>query len=211
MPSTGATLGIVSPAAPSPPAAASTSRRYNELEAYRGIAAVAVIVYHCYQHAGPAGNALYAGTPFVGVVANLIGALSLFFVLSGFIIFLPFAQAALDGRTSYSPRGFLTRRAIRILPLYYLAIVTVWASRYAGQKDEWMDLVRHLTFTQIFSTKYIFWTIGPAWTLAVEFWFYLLTCALGVTLFPLCRRLKRRESRVALLAGICLALIAISV
>lgn len=185
--------------------------RFLELEAYRGIAAVLVISFHCYQHAGAAAAGLYAGTPVQAVLRTMDGALALFFVLSGFINFLPFARAAVDQHNPHSARGFLIRRAIRIAPLYYVALILVWTSRYSGQPNQWLDLVEHLTFTQIFDGTHIFWTIGPAWSLAVEFWFYLLIAYLGPTTFRLCARFESRGTRVAILASITLALAAASI
>ena len=37
----------------------------------------------------------------------------------------------------------------------------------------WQDLLLHLTFTHVYSDDYIFWTVGPAWSLGVEFHFYV--------------------------------------
>jgi len=68
---------------------------------------------------------------------------------------------------------FLLRRAARILPLYWLAITLVWAYRNPSLPGDWRDLVEHLTFTQVFDSKRIFYTIGPAWSLSVEVFFYL--------------------------------------
>ncbi|CAM5565325.1 Acyltransferase OS=Streptomyces antimycoticus OX=68175 GN=SSPO_013610 PE=4 SV=1 [Streptomyces antimycoticus] len=47
-------------------------------------------------------------------------------------------------------RVFLFRRAIRIIPLYFLAVLCVWATRNPTLPGEWSDLVHHLTFTQVF-------------------------------------------------------------
>src|SRR3546814_18513239 len=62
----------------------------------------------------------------------------------------------------------------RLFPLYATTVLVVWAVTNPSLPGHWQDLVLHLTFTQIYSDLYIFWTDGPAWLLAVEFHFYVL-------------------------------------
>jgi peptidoglycan/LPS O-acetylase OafA/YrhL len=195
------------------PNPAASPGRFDELEAYRGIAALLIVIFHAYQFSRAALNAapVYAGTAAHVVLSNLEASVSWFFVLSGFLIFLPFARAALARRSPQSARGFLIRRAIRILPPYYLAILVVWALRYSGGPGQWLDLFQHLTFTQIFDQEHFFWTIGPAWSLAVEVWFYLFLAVAGPLLYVACGRIAGPGGRVALLAGVAGALVLASV
>src|SRR5439155_24073279 len=88
------------------------------LEAYRGIAALLIVVYHAYQHSRLASAYVYDGTPLHVLLRNLEAGVAWFFVLSGFLIVLPFARAAANRQSAVSVRGFLVRRAIRIVPLY---------------------------------------------------------------------------------------------
>src|SRR4051794_37675114 len=81
--------------------------RFLELEAYRGLAAVLVISFHCYQHAGAAAAGIYRDSPVQAMLRVMDGALALFFVLSGFINFLPFARSAIDQSRPHSARGFM--------------------------------------------------------------------------------------------------------
>ena len=53
-------------------------------------------------------------------------------------------------------------------------VLVVWALTNPSLPGHWQDLVLHLTFTHVYSDQYIFWTDGPAWSLAVEFHFYVL-------------------------------------
>jgi len=192
---------------------ATQQTRFTELEAYRGIAALLVVVFHAYQYSREGTGTLrevYTGTPLHLLFHNLEAPVSWFFVLSGFLLFLPFARAAIEQRGFLSSRGFLVRRAIRILPPYYLAILVVWAWHFNGGPEQWRDLIAHLTFTQVFDKVHIFWTIGPAWSLAVEVQFYLLLAILGPVIYAACARLATERARsVALLAG-AVALIASS-
>lgn len=183
--------------------------RFEELEAYRGVAAVLIVVFHVYQYSREGQELdqyVYEGTPLHLFFSNLDVTVAWFFVLSGFLIFLPFVIAAINAEDPQSARGFLIRRAIRIVPLYYVAILIVWTLRYTGAKEQWVDLFEHLTFTQVFSQKYIFWTIGPAWSLSVEVIFYLFVAALGPIAYSVCRRISTRRARAVLLTGAVLAL-----
>lgn len=99
--------------------------RFEELEAYRGIAALLVVVFHAYQHTREgSGRYVYEGTPLHPFFLSLDVTVPWFFMLSGFLIFLPFARAAIKRGTPRSARGFLICRAIRIIPLYYVAILS---------------------------------------------------------------------------------------
>jgi peptidoglycan/LPS O-acetylase OafA/YrhL len=171
------------------------------LEGYRGLAAVLIVVFHVFQfvwpdHQPPA-EAKYQ---VFSVLDTFVG---LFFVLSAFLLGLPFARRALEGRRAGSSREFLRRRAVRIVPLYWVAVLVVWASRNARLPGDWRDLVEHLTFTQVFDEQRIFYTIGPAWSLAIEVQFYLLLTVLGASACALCARLSTRSARAGvLLAGV---------
>jgi len=180
-------------------APARESTRYDELEAYRGVAALLIVVFHAYQHSRAMFTYVYQGTPINVVLQNLDATVAWFFVLSGFLITLPFARAMVRQDQAQSTRGFLIRRAIRIVPLYYTAILIVWTLRYTGGPGQWQDLGLHLSFTQVFNRTHIFWTIGPAWSLAVEAQFYLGIALLAPLAFRACRRLSSANARLALL------------
>jgi peptidoglycan/LPS O-acetylase OafA/YrhL len=183
--------------------------RFEGLEAYRGIAAVLIVVFHTYQYSreGRALNSyVYEGTPLHAFLGNLDVFVSMFFVLSGFLIFLPFARAAVNRSDRQSARYFLIRRAIRIVPLYYTAILIVWAYRPGGGWDHWVNLFEHLTFTQVFSREHIFYTIGPAWSLSVEVLFYLFVAVFGPLAYLGCGRVRTTRARAIWLAGTILVL-----
>ncbi len=177
--------------------------RHAGLEGYRGLAALLIVVYHVYQQmrAGPDARYPYEGSPWHPLLVGLDSFVGLFFVLSAFLLGLPYARAALAGELPVSARTFLSRRTIRIVPLYLVAILLVWSARNRSFPGDWPDLLEHLTFTQVFDNHRIFYTIGPAWSLAVEVHFYLLLAALGPALCLLCRRIPVLAGRLAVLFG----------
>lgn len=162
------------------------------------MAALSVVVFHAYQRhrAGPD-----SAPPWSGAADRLVtGAelfVDMFFVLSGLILWMPVAQAAERGERGRPGRVLLYRRMARLLPLYYTVVLVVWAMSNPVFPGEHLgDLVSHLTFTHVYSDRYIFWTNGPAWSLAVEFHFYVLM-ALAVPLVHAgVRRVPDRRGRL---------------
>jgi peptidoglycan/LPS O-acetylase OafA/YrhL len=185
--------------APSPPPPARTTDRFKELDGYRGIAVLAIVVFHVFQFCNVY-RYLYRGTPAYTILNSLDGVVPFFFVLTAFLLFEPMARSAIEGGRPISGRGFLVRRAVRILPVYYVAVVGVWFTRQTSLPGDWRDLLEHLTFTQIFDSKRIFYTNGPAWSLSVEVFFYLGLVVLSIGLARICRQLHNRTRRIEVLA-----------
>ena len=194
-------------ASPHPPAdspGAAVGERFASMEGYRGLAALAIVVFHVYQTARSGPDSRY---PYDNAFANRVllqfdGFVDLFFVLSAFLLSLPYLRSALAGEVAPTARAFLVRRAARVVPLYLVAVSLVWAFRNPELPGDWVDLVEHLTFTQVFDNKRIFYTIGPAWSLAVEVQFYLVLAVLGSLACRVCRRSPPRRRRWVLAAGL---------
>lgn len=178
--------------------------RFADLEGYRGLAALGVVVYHVFQYAETGQEELFptSGDGTYRVVHGLDSFVDLFFVLSAFLLTLPYAKAALAGRRAPDARAFVLRRASRIVPLYLVAVCVVWAFRNPVLPGDLVDLVEHLTFTQVYDTQRIFFTIGPAWSLAVEVQFYVLLGLLGAGLAHVCSGLTATFRLVVLLLAI---------
>lgn len=173
----------------------------------RGLAALSVVTFHAYQHNRGAGY----DWPLNGAAHQaMLGSdlfVEMFFVLSGLVLWLPVARAVLDRRTGRSGRSLLFRRLARLVPLYYTVVLVVWALTNPSLPGHWADLFTHLTFTHIYSDDYIFWTAGPAWSLAVEFHFYLLV-ALAVPLVSRAAgRATTRRGRLTVLCALPVALL----
>lgn len=191
-----------------PPEGAPPRSRAQEIEGFRGIAALSTVVFHVWQmymRYGPDGPDPPVDSTALGSLISL-EVVDLFLVMSAYLLTLSYARAAIDGGTTRSARSFLYRRIIRILPLYYLMVLVVWVSRNPVLPGNWLDLVEHLTFTHLFDRQRIFYTIGPTWSLSLEIIFYFTLVALGPLAVRCCRRLASRRARVAVCAGGCAAL-----
>ena len=169
----------------------------------RALAAFAVVTFHAYQYSRSGSDSAW---PWTGALHRLMGGTELFvemfFVLSGFVLWLPIARTALSGGVGRPGWVVLFRRMGRLLPLYYVVVLVVWALTNPSFPGHWRDLLLHLTFTQIYSDQYIFWTNGPAWSLAVEFHFYVLMALTVPLVYAAVRRTSSRRARL----GIVLAL-----
>ncbi|PKH44280.1 Peptidoglycan/LPS O-acetylase OafA/YrhL, contains acyltransferase and SGNH-hydrolase domains [Nocardioides alpinus] len=176
-------------------------RRVFPLNTLRALAALSVVLFHAYQFSRSGPDSAW---PWEGLGHQLMTGTELFvemfFVLSGLVLWLPVARAVLSGEETRSGRAMLLRRTARLLPLYFSVVLVVWGLTNHSMPGHWQDLLLHLTFTQVYSDTYIFWTAGPAWSLAVEFHFYVLV-ALS---FPVIRRALHRwpERRMAVLLGL---------
>ena len=180
----------------------STRTRY-PLGWLRGLAALAVVFFHAYQHnrTGAEGVWPWSG----GAHRVMLGTelfVEMFFVLSGFVLWLPVARAALGNGPARPGWVLLFRRMARLLPLYYVVVLVVWTTTNPSLPGHWQDLLLHLTFTHVYSDDYIFWTVGPAWSLGVEFHFYVLM-ALSVPLVAAgVRRAGSRRGRLAVASAL---------
>jgi peptidoglycan/LPS O-acetylase OafA/YrhL len=162
-------------------------RRVEELDSIRGLAALAIVVFHLYLFPySMLGTSIY-----------------LFFVLSGYLITSILLSHPPSGEFLYA---FYARRGLRIWPIYYLSLLLVvlinpWTPNPAGLES----LPQYLTFTQLTSD---YWSDAPpvlipafghTWSLAVEEQFYIIFPALLV-LF------RRRGVWLAAMAMVALAM-----
>ncbi|MGZ4449453.1 MAG: acyltransferase family protein [Nocardioides sp.] len=166
----------------------------------RGLAALCVVFFHAYQNnrSGPTSVWPWSGTAHQLMLGTDLF-VDMFFVLSALVLWLPVARAAAEGREGRPGRVLLYRRMARLVPLYFTIVLVVWAVTNPVWPGHWQDLLSHLTFTHVYSDQYIFWTDGPAWSLAVEFHFYVLM-ALAVPLVN--RAVRRSTTRARRLAAV---------
>lgn len=96
----------------------------------------------------------------------------IFFVISGFIITYLLLQE-FNRNGSINLRNFYIRRALRILPVYYVYILVVFLlQKFTPWHQSLSAWIANLTFTTNFFGSS--WTTGHLWSIAVEEQFYLL-------------------------------------
>lgn len=128
----------------------------------RALAAGAIVVYHL--------AFVLAGFDVVGRdwITRLNIGVPIFFVISGALLYLPFALARAEGRAHPSLRDYAARRVARIGPAYWVALPIVALVLGLSGVFTLEGLVRYGLFLQIYSPATFTGGIGQAWTLDVE-------------------------------------------
>ena len=142
------------------------NKRILELDVLRGIAALSVLIYHytvkygqLYHHAkGLLFNFVYGAYGF-----------ELFFVISGFVIFMTLHSAE-------NGLEFVVKRFSRLYPSYWLAVfftfTVVSILGLPGLQVAWKTVLANLTmFQQFFNITNV---DGVYWTLEIELSFYII-------------------------------------
>lgn len=140
-----------------------------ELQGLRGLAVLAVVIYHC--HPRLEGTWLHSASLWGWAGVNL------FFVLSGFLI----TSILIDARDKpHYFRNFYGRRALRIWPLYVLLLVVVYlnADWFVGlpllQAIWTAPWLAYIFFVQNLFHITMPPAIGQTWSLAIEEQYYFL-------------------------------------
>jgi peptidoglycan/LPS O-acetylase OafA/YrhL len=157
--------------------------RLSGIEGLRAIAAASVLVYHVFLYGAPNAHAADLGV-FTKVADNLKAGVTLFFVLSGFLLYRVFVGAALRDQPMPSVRQYLRNRALRILPAYWVILVGVTLVFHPGLFTAPLEFGANFLLLQNYVPSYaIGGTQGvgivPAWSLVIEVSFYVLVPILG--------------------------------
>lgn len=149
------------------------------LDGLRGLAIVLVVWFHVWQISW-----LRADLPFTGGAVNFnfipeggfVG-VDLFFFISGFCLFYPYAQTLFDGRPLQTVKTFALRRARKILPSYVFVMAVLIALGMSGIgtfADGLRQVGLHLLFVHTWFPDSYGSIDGVLWSLAVEVQFYVL-------------------------------------
>jgi peptidoglycan/LPS O-acetylase OafA/YrhL len=191
--------------APSPPATTAAIERpksaqnehFDALDGVRAIAAFGVLVLHV---GADTGTTLRPG-PTAWLLSGGAIAVTIFFTLSGLLLYRPWVARLLDVGADRKVRvgSYYRRRALRILPAYWVLVayvMVVTLNSHLGDAWTWLKLLT-LTYTYDSSP---WWgnSLGPEglwqiWSLTVEVAWYVL---LPVTAYLLARYARLRERGV---------------
>ena len=175
------------------------------VDGLRGIAILMVMLFHYWQVSW-----WVIPLPMTGDRANLefiqmAGALGveLFFFLSAFCLAYPHAKTMLEKSSLPSLAHYTYRRAIKILPSYWLAMLLLLIflpDMYptSSERGFWVDILMHLGFVHNLFADTHYSINGVFWSLGVEIQFYLI--------FPLLAWLFRRRPWLTFAALCALAL-----
>jgi peptidoglycan/LPS O-acetylase OafA/YrhL len=187
--------------------APSGERQYiASLTGFRGIAAFLVFLFH-YEVLHP-GIRFDLTVPLIGKALQFplgfgFAGVDIFFVLSGFLLTLPFALSAVSQKPRPPLKPYFKRRFLRVFPAYYAQLFIILAV------GSWFVTWEPIGLTSSIAHLLMFFNIGwqPVtplvgvwWTLPVEMGFYLILPLLAPFLTP-------RRWIPVLLGGIILSLV----
>jgi peptidoglycan/LPS O-acetylase OafA/YrhL len=174
------------------------------LDGIRAMAVLMVVVTHCAYWTGR-----YERGPAQGLLARMDFGVALFFVLSGFLLSRAWLQSAALGRPGPSLRVYFWRRAVRILPAYWAAVLIAMLVLDANRRraNGW-DWLRQFTLTGVYHAGWQRDGLTQMWSLSTEVAFYILLPVLGLTAMALTARVGWRPGW---LLACCVGLVVVSV
>ncbi|GAA2168240.1 peptidoglycan/LPS O-acetylase OafA/YrhL [Humibacillus xanthopallidus] len=191
-----------------PQVRSTATRRLAYVDTLRGFAALWVFLLHI--HGYWLDNVRPPTLTVDGLLVRVMGfggaGVDIFIVLSGFCLTLPLTRGGT--MRSLDPRRFFRRRAYRLLPAYYAAVILVMAlelvpalqERLVAEPLTGFDVITHLTLTFPLFGETLGSVNGSLWSISLEATLYL-----G---FPLLLLIHRRWGmRGALLTTFAVALI----
>src|SRR3954453_18616698 len=157
--------------------------RMHALDGLRGLAALGVVLLHVWIYTG-------ANAPDKSLTTDLwMGELRLcvllFFVLSGFLLALPWVAAARGERGAPKLGRYIARRAARIVPAYWLALAGAVALLHGtghGRDVPLEDLPKFVFFPPNVFPETRNQLDPPMWSLHVEVSFYVVLPLIGLAL-----------------------------
>lgn len=178
----------------------------------RAIAAIGILVVHAAIFSGGLRDTWYQP-----LVAHLDIGVTLFFLLSGFLLYRPFLASRILGTPGVRTRDYARRRFLRIAPAYWVAltIVAIVPGMYGIFSGDWWvyyGLLQNYPLydapTSCVNADLIFRCgIPPTWTLGIEVFFYALLPLFAFVM----ARLARKGAGARWFATELLVLLALSV
>lgn len=160
--------------------------RFPLFDGVRGLAALSVLVYH----------ATFGGynglpSPLRELLGHLDVGVTIFFVISGFLLYHPFVLAHFRNERAPRVRAYAARRFLRIVPCYWVAltVVALWLGLHEVFTAD--GIFTYYGFLQAYSADTFTGGIGQAWTLCVEVAFYAFLPVWALVM----RRAQRRPER----------------
>jgi peptidoglycan/LPS O-acetylase OafA/YrhL len=162
--------------------------KIGSINGLRGIAIVMVVIFHLligyFKPSGPLPpfTADFQAHGFVALGEALLRegwvGVNLFFILSGFVLYLPYRLGDRVMNTKADALTFYRHRAFRLLPLYYIVVlvaITLHSSFPIGDK-KWILETGGLFSTLFIASPHGFFppSNGVLWSVAVEIWFSVL-------------------------------------
>lgn len=195
-----------------------TARRLIGLDGLRGALALSVILVHTLGAVGPR----VLEVTHLDLLGQVI---VIFFVMSGFLIYWPFASRIIAEKDLPPIRDYLRNRALRVYPAYLvifllanLALGAVFVGNAMESIEPYTDagtgritnpfeVLLHLTLLQNYLPSGLQTGINSSWTLTAEVTFYAILPLLAIAAVAIGRRVRINRYVLAALPGILLLVV----
>ncbi|MFG1698456.1 acyltransferase family protein [Nonomuraea sp. NPDC049309] len=163
------------------------------LDGIRAVAALGVWLLHVGSNTG----VMYRDGMLNWLMSRLGVAVPIFFLLSGLLLYRPWARAVIEDTPRPRPLGYLWRRVLRVMPVYWLvSALALWA----WTSYDWTGWLKWMLLAQnFFPDDPTPDGLYQMWTLPIEMSFYVV---LPVLAWALHRWARGGNRPVRLLAGI---------
>jgi peptidoglycan/LPS O-acetylase OafA/YrhL len=162
-----------------------------EIDGLRFIAIAAVVAVHTWGYWSFRAGRTYASMSWFDVALERFVSLGfygvhLFFMISGFILAVPFCRHAFEGGRPVNLRAYFWRRITRLEPPYVLTMLVFFALMPLAKDVTWAQLWPHLLASLGYVHNIVYGQgsllNNNAWTLEIEVQFYLLMPLLALAL-----------------------------
>lgn len=150
-----------------------------QVDGLRFIAISSVLFFHIYGHLVFGGGVVRGGIADAGVIDRLAKrGVELFFVISGFVVTLPFAAHSLSGGPRVRLKDYFLRRVTRLEPPYIVNLLLSYALWSFALHQSALERLPHLIASIFYLHQIVYWEpssiSGVVWSLEVEIQFYII-------------------------------------
>jgi peptidoglycan/LPS O-acetylase OafA/YrhL len=168
-------------------------RRFPLFDSLRALAALSVLLVHTSIFSGALEGSWYRP-----LVAHLDIGVTIFFLLSGFLLYRPFLAARVLGSPGIRGRDYARRRFLRIAPAYWLAltVLAVFPGVYGVFTGNWWVYYGLLQNYPVYGpvggceADVLRCGIAPTWSLAIEVGFYAVLPLFALAMGAIVRRAR---------------------
>ncbi len=185
----------------------SSGRFVPEIDGLRFVAIISVLLFHAHGHFLP--KTPDFSSPLWAALSTLIlqgwFGVQLFFIISGFILSVPFAEQRMLGKPAVPLKKYFLRRLTRLEPPYIINLVVLGSLLVIFNGKSVGELAGHFFASMFYAHNLAYHTQSTinhvAWTLEIEVQFYVLAPLLCLVFAIRNKWLRRGVVAAAILAS----------
>ncbi|HEY0021101.1 MAG TPA: acyltransferase [Longimicrobium sp.] len=180
-----------------------------EIDGLRFFSIALVVLFHLEGYVAQSSRVQYAVGNYENPLRYLLHrgnqGVELFFIISGFVLALPFAAHLLTGGRKVNLPAYFTRRLTRLEPPYLLAMLGTFVAMNIVRGLEWLPRVPELLAHFFYVHNWLYGKDSNisvvAWSLEIEVQWYILAPLLAPALYGIPGVWRRRAAVLGLIAA----------